>query len=129
MQINGKERMLSLWEWKKAIPKSDQASSTQNVSARAPIIREFEPFKIPEDTKNLILDSSITARIRTETISNDTIILSFRDSSTEEKLRRLTKNSSSEFKCVIIQAGTNSILMRKNENFLTTNYGHQLWTM
>ena len=106
-----------------------QASSTQNVSARAPIIREFEPFKIPEDTKNLILDSSITARIRTETIPNDTIILSYRDSSTEEKLRRLTKNPSSEFKCVIIQADTNSILMRKNENFLTTNYGHQLWTM
>ena len=41
-----------------------QESSTQNVSTRTPVIREFEPLKIHEDTKNLIMGSSITARIK-----------------------------------------------------------------
>ena len=61
-------------------------------------MREFEPFKIPEDTKNLILVSSITARIRTEIMPNDTIIHSYRGSSTDKKLKVPTKYPSSELK-------------------------------
>ena len=90
-----------------------QQSSTQNISTRTPVIREFEPFKVLEDTKNLILGSSITAKIRTETIPNDTILHSYRGYSTEEKMKVLTKYPSSELKCEKIQVGTNSILKKK----------------
>ena len=55
-----------------------QESSTQIFNTRTPVRREFEPFKIAENTKNLILGSSIKARIRTETMPNDTIIHSYR---------------------------------------------------
>ena len=90
-------------------------SSSQNVSTRTPVIREFVPFKTPEDTKNLILGSSITARVTTETMPSDTIIHSHRGNSTEKKMKVLTKYPRSEFKCVIIPDGTNSIFKRKFE--------------
>ena len=44
---------------------------------------------------------SITARIRTETMPNDTIIHSDRDSRTEEKLKVLTKYPTWDLKSVI----------------------------
>ena len=44
---------------------------------------------------------------------NDTIIHSYRGSSTEEKLKVSTKHPSSKLKCAI--DGTNSILKRKFE--------------
>ena len=68
-----------------------QGSSNQNLGTRNPVIREFEPIKNPEDTKNLIMGSGITARIRSGTVPNDTIIHSNRDSTTEEKLKLLFK--------------------------------------
>ena len=75
-----------------------QESSTQNFSTKTPVIREFEPFKVPEDTKLLIFGSSITARIRREKMPNDTIIHSYRGSSAEEKLKVLTKYPNSKFR-------------------------------
>ena len=64
---------------------------TQIGSDRNPVISEIEPFKIPEDTKNFIMSSSITSRMRSETIPKDTILHSYRGSSTEEKLKVLPK--------------------------------------
>ena len=61
-----------------------QESSTRVFNTRTPVSCEFEPFKIAEITKNLILGSSIKARIRTETMPNDTIIYSYRGKSREK---------------------------------------------
>ena len=60
-------------------------------------------LKIPDESKNLILGSSITARIRTETMPNATIIHSYRGSSAEEKIKFLSKYSSTEIKDVVVQ--------------------------
>ena len=57
------------------------------------VIREFDTFKNSESTKKLILAFSITARIRTETVPNDKLTDSYRGSSTEEKLKVVTKIS------------------------------------
>ena len=53
--------------------RSTTDTTSQTANAR---IREFEPFKIFQDSENLILGSSITARLK---------IQSYRSSSTEEK--------------------------------------------
>ena len=76
-----------------------QESSNQNGSTTTAVIREFDTFK------NLILAFSITARVRTETVPNDTRIHSYWGSSTEEKLKLLTKYPNSALKCVIKQDG------------------------
>ena len=78
-------------------------------------IREFETFKLPDEFEILILGSSITARIRTETRPNDTIFHSCRGSSTAEKIKVLSNYPSTELKCVMVQDGTNSILKSKCE--------------
>ena len=70
-----------------------QESSNQNSSNMTTVIREFDTFKNSESTKNLILAFSITARIRTETVPNDKLMDSYRGSSTEEKLKVVTKIS------------------------------------
>ena len=70
-----------------------QESSNQNSSNMTTVIREFDTFKNSESTKKLILAFSITARIRTETVPNDKLTDSYRGSSTEEKLKVVTKIS------------------------------------
>ena len=47
----------------------------------------FLPFPVPEECVNLILGSSIIARVETETFTNDTIVHAYRGSSTEEKIK------------------------------------------
>ena len=88
-------------------------------------IREFEPFKLPDEFEVLILGSSITARIRTETRPNDTIILSYSGSSTAEEIKVLSNYPSTELKYVMVQDGTNSILKSKYDNVKEFAIKHQ----
>ena len=88
-------------------------------------IREFETFKLPDEFEILILGSSITARIRTETRPNDTIFHSCRGSSTAEKIKVLSNYPSTELKCVMVQDGTNSILKSKYDNVKEFAIKHQ----
>ena len=88
-------------------------------------IGKFELFKFPDDSKSLILGSSITARIRAETMPNDTIIHSIRGSSTEDKIKVLSKYPSTELENVIVQDGTNSILKSKYDNVNEFAIKHQ----
>ena len=78
-------------------------------------VREILVSSVPEECKNLIVGSSITSRIKTETLPNDTIVHSYRGSTTEEKIRVLNRYLEQKFKCVILQDGTNCILEQKIE--------------
>ena len=49
--------------------------------------KRVSPFPMPDETKNSILGSKITARIRTETLPNETIVHSYKSSTTEEKIK------------------------------------------
>ena len=60
-------------------------SQTENAKIHA-----FEPFKIPDESRKMIFGSSITVRIRTKTTPDDTVVPSYRGSSTEEKIRVLS---------------------------------------
>ena len=75
-------------------------------------MRNFSPFPIPEECVNLILGSSIIARVKTETLPNDTVVHAYKSSSTEEKIKVLDQYSEKKPKCVIIQDGTNSIFKK-----------------
>ena len=45
----------------------------------------ISPFPVPEKFRNLIVGSSRAARIKTETLPNDSILQSYRQSTSEEK--------------------------------------------
>ena len=63
-----------------------QSTSTKAKEASKNVIN-FSPFPVPEQCVNLILGSSIIARVKTETFPNDTIGHAYRGSSTDEKLK------------------------------------------
>ena len=56
-------------------------------------LRNYSPFPIPEECVNLILGSSIIARVKTETFPNDTVFHAYRGSSNEEKIKVLGQYS------------------------------------
>ena len=76
-------------------------------------VREILVSSVPEECKNLIVESSITSRIKTETLPNDIIVHSYRGSTTEEKIRVLNRYLEQKIKCVTLQDGTNCILEQK----------------
>ena len=76
-------------------------------------VREILVSSVPEECKNLIVDSSITSRIKTETLPNNTIVHSYRGSTTDEKIRVLNRYLEQKIKCVTLQDGTNCILEQK----------------
>ena len=111
-----KEDYRKIMEFIEKTSEADKDGKLQSTSTKAKElsknVRNFSPFPVPEECVNLILGSSIIARVKTETFPNDTIVHAYRGSSTEEKIKVLDQYSEKKLKCVIIQDGTNSILKK-----------------
>ena len=111
-----KEDYRKIMEFIEKTSEADKDGKLQSTSTKAKEVsknvRNFSPFPVPEECVNLILGSSIIARVKTETFPNDTIVQAYRGSSTEEKIKVLDQYSQKKLKCVIIQDGTNSILKK-----------------
>ena len=110
-----KEDYRKIMEFTEKISEADKNGKLQSTSTKAKegskTVRNFSPFPITEKCVNLILGSSIIAKIKkTETFPNDTVVHAYRGSSTEEKIKALTKIVKKKLNCVIIQDGTNFIL-------------------
>ena len=77
-------------------------------------VRTFPTFNFPENTENLLLGSSLVKNlVNDNSIPQDICIQAYRGSATKEKIVVLEKYSEKEFKTVILQDGTNSILKQK----------------
>ena len=104
-----KEDYRKIMEFIEKTSEADKDGKLQSTSTKAKEVsknvRNFSPFPVPEECVNLILGSSIIARVKTETFPNDTIVHAYRGSSTEEKIKVLDQYSKKKLKCVIIQAG------------------------
>ena len=87
-----KEDYRKIMEFIEKTSEADKDGKLQSKSTKAKevskTVRNFLPFPVPEKCVNLILGSSIIARVKTET--NDTVVHAYRGSSTEEKKKSLT---------------------------------------
>ena len=92
-----KEDCRKIKEFIEKTSEADKDGKLQSTSTKAKevskTVRNFSPFPIPEECVNLIWGSSITARVKTETFPNDTIVHAYRGSSTEEKINILDQYS------------------------------------
>ena len=86
---------------------NSQATRTKPDNLRDPIV--FKPKPITEGTNNLIIGSSILARIPTNDLPNDIALHTYRGSMTDEKLECMQKYESKQLKSVTLQNGTNSV--------------------
>ena len=72
---------------------ADKDGKLQSTSTKAKEVsktfRNLSPFPVPEEWVNLILGSSIIARVKIETFPNDTVVHAYKGSSTEEKIKVL----------------------------------------
>ena len=80
--------------------------------------RPFSPFELNADTRNLVIGSSICARIKPWLIPQDTQLHAYRGSTTSDKLKVLQqyKTEGRTFNCIILQDGTNSILKNRDKD-------------
>ena len=79
------------------LKRSDQNSpdATNSNSTDAETREKFNPFRVPEESKNLVL------------------VHSYRVSNTEEKFKVPNRCQKQKLKCVNVQDGTNSVLKNK----------------
>ena len=81
-----KEDYRKTMEFIEKTSEADKDGKLQSTSTKAKEVsknvRIFSPFSVPEECVNLILGSSIIARVKTETFPNDTIVHAYRGSST-----------------------------------------------
>ena len=111
-----KEDYRKIMEFFEKPAEADKDGKLQSTSTKAKEVsktfRNFSPFPVPEEWVNLILGSSIIARVKTETFPNDTVVHAYKGSSTEEKIKVLDHYFKKKLKCVLIQDGANSILKK-----------------
>ena len=92
-----KEDYRKIMEFIEKTSEADKGGKLQSTSTKAKElsknVRNFSPFPVPEECENLILGSSVIARVKTETFPNDTIVHAYRGSSTEEKIKVLDQYS------------------------------------
>ena len=69
------------------------------------IVQTKQPFTVPEESRNLSVGSSITARIKTETLANDTRVHSYRVSTPEEKIKLFYRYPEKNVKMRFVQDG------------------------
>ena len=107
-----KEDYRKILEFIEKTSEADKDGKIQSTSTKAKevskTVRNFSPFPIPEECVNLILDSSIIARVKTETFPNDTVVHAYNCSSTEDKIKVFGQYKEKKLNRVIIQDGTNS---------------------
>ena len=75
------------------------------------LVREYNLTDLPDNCTNLILGSSIKAKLQTDnTIPNDIAIHPYRGSTTKNKMAIVEKYSERKMHSVVLQDGTNSFL-------------------
>ena len=86
------------------------AANCNDAPAQNLKVRSFQTRRIANTTTNLILGSSIIARVNQNELPLDVEIIPYSGSTTDEKMTILQKTNFAQLKTIIIQDGTNSIL-------------------
>ena len=92
------------------------AANCNDAPAQNLMVRSFQTRQIANTTTNLILGSSIVARVNQNELPLDVEIIPYSGSTTDEKTTILQKTNFAQLKTIIIQDGTNSILKEINKS-------------
>ena len=117
--LNRQEVLHSILDQQKAIFKCvvdkpdvvvpSTAANCNDAPAQNLKVRSFQTRQIANTTTNLILGSSIVARVNQNELPLDVEIIPYSGSTTDEKMTILQKTNFAQLNIIIIQDGTNSI--------------------